>query len=71
MYTTDNRMRCPCCGGNRFVEAYQSGYGALAGESVLLGATLYHTVCLECGLVVGSFVKNPEKLIKKCNRKYG
>lgn len=61
---------CPYCGGTEMVEAYQSGYGAAVGvENKLGGASIYHIVCRNCGSVVRSFVKDPEKLLKMRDRR--
>ena len=61
---------CPFCGGTEFVEGYQGGYGALASkEGAWLGASLYHVICRDCGSIVRSYVKDPEKLVKKKNRR--
>ncbi len=61
---------CPYCNGTEFIEAKHSGYGALVScESEWLGAALYHVICRRCGSVVRSYVKDPEKLLKKKNRK--
>ena len=57
---------CPYCGGTEMVEAK---YGAVYGESAWSGQIMYHTVCRKCGSVVRSFVKEPEKLLKRKNRK--
>ena len=62
--------QCPFCGGKEFVEGYQSGYGAITGaESVWIGTSLHHVICRQCGSVVHSYVKNPEKLLKLRNRR--
>jgi len=61
-------MQCPFCGGTQFVEAKQSDYGAVYGESVWSGCALCHAICLDCGSVVRSYVKNPEKLLKREHR---
>ncbi len=61
---------CPFCNGNKFVKAKQTGYGALVScESMWLEGEIYHVICLRCGSVVRSYVKEPEKLIKKKDRK--
>ena len=60
---------CPYCGGNKMVLAYQTAYGAVSSTSNRLGGRpLYHSVCLRCGSVVRSFVKEPEKLLKRKDR---
>ncbi len=62
--------QCPYCGGTEMIEAYQTGYGAVSGTRHKLGGTpLYHTVCRRCGSVVRSFVKQPEKLLKRKDRR--
>ena len=62
--------RCPYCGGTEFTEAFQAAYGAVTATSNKLGGrALYHSVCLNCGSVVRSFVKEPEKLLKRSDRK--
>ncbi|MBR2520978.1 MAG: hypothetical protein IKE62_02190 [Oscillospiraceae bacterium] len=61
--------RCPYCGGTRMVEAFQTAYGAVSGTGhKLSGRPLYHSVCLKCGSVVRSFVKEPEMLLKRRDR---
>ena len=64
------KVNCPFCGGTEFAEGYQSGYGALTGtESIFASSTLYHIICRNCGSVVHSYVKNPEKILKWSNRR--
>ncbi|MBP5269456.1 MAG: hypothetical protein ILO42_00695 [Clostridia bacterium] len=61
---------CPYCGGNEMIEAYQSAYGALTAKSNPFGGcALYHAVCRRCGSVVRSFVKEPEKLLRRKDRR--
>ena len=61
---------CPYCGGIEFIEAYQDYYGAItAVENKLGGCALYHSVCRNCGSVVRSYVKDPEKLLNKKDRR--
>ena len=62
--------RCPYCGGVEMIECCQDGYGAVTALSHKLGGrTLYHTVCRKCGSVVRSYVKEPEKLLKRRDRR--
>ena len=61
---------CPWCGGSEMIEAYQSAYGALTAKgNPFGGCTIYHSVCRRCGSVVRSFVKEPEKLLRKKDRR--
>ena len=61
---------CPVCGGTEMIEAYQSAYGSItAVDNAFGGCSLYHSVCRNCGTVVRSYVKDPEKLLKKKDRR--
>ena len=61
---------CPFCGGGEFIEAYQDGYAAItAVGNVWGGQKLCHVVCRKCGSVVRSYVKDPEKLLKRKDRR--
>ena len=63
--------RCPYCGGSEIITTCQTAYGAVTNaESILHSAELYHSVCRNCGSVLRSFVKDPEKLLKKKDRRY-
>ena len=65
----DRYDRCPYCGGTEIIECYQTGYGAVTAVSNKLGGrALYHAVCRRCGSVVRSYVKEPEKLLKRKDR---
>lgn len=61
---------CPYCGGTEMIEVYQSAYGAVTAVGNSFGGrTLYHSVCRRCGSVVRSYVKEPEKLLKRRDRR--
>lgn len=60
---------CPFCGGTELIHAEQNSYGSIYGESMLTGCILRHIVCRNCGSVVHSYVDDPEKLLKRKNRK--
>ena len=61
---------CPYCGGSEIIEAYQSAYGSITAVSNMWGgANLCHSVCRGCGSVLRSYVKEPEKLLKRRDRK--
>lgn len=59
--------KCPYCGGKNFVSARQDGYANISADKTwtFKDQILYHTVCLDCGTVVRSYVKHPEELIIK------
>ena len=57
-------MKCPYCGKEEFVTGKQGAVYAGVKNSVLKERALYHEICVNCGTVVRSYVKNPEKLQK-------
>ena len=62
--------KCPYCGCTEIITAFQSAYGAITGEHHKLGGTaLYHSVCRDCGSVLRSYVKEPEKLLRRRDRR--
>ena len=61
---------CRYCGGTEFRTAFQTGYGSLeSAESFLKFTKIYHTICRDCGSVLRSYVADPEKLIKRKDRR--
>lgn len=63
-------MNCPFCGGTEIIESYQTGYATVtATNNMWGGVSLYHSICRNCGSVVRSYVKEPEKLLKRKDRK--
>ena len=61
--------RCPFCGYSEFIEARQMQGEAYVSGEAFLGQQLRHTICRNCGSVVRSYVEEPEKLLKKKNRR--
>ena len=62
---------CPYCFGNEFVEGKQDSSHAdmESTENMWYSGVIYHLVCLNCGSIVRSYVTNPEKMLKKKDRK--
>ena len=61
---------CPYCGSTEMIEAFQTGYGAIVATSNKFGGcSLRHSVCRKCGSIVRSYVKDPEKLLKRRDRR--
>ena len=56
--------KCPYCCGEETVIGRQTNYAAVASNKAILlkSEPLYHVICLKCGSVLRSYVKNPEKL---------
>lgn len=62
--------KCPYCGGNEIIEAYQNGYACITAKSNIWGGQqLCHSVCRNCGSIIRSYVKEPEKLLKRKDRR--
>ena len=63
-------VNCPFCGGTEVIESYQTGYASVTATNNMWGGVgLYHSICRNCGSVVRSYVKEPEKLLKRKDRK--
>ena len=61
---------CPYCGSTEMIESLQGGYAAVyAADHQIGGDTLYHTICRNCGSVLRSYVKEPEILLKRSERR--
>ena len=61
---------CRFCGGKEFITAFQTGYGSLeSAESLFKFSKIYHTICRDCGSVLRSYVVDPEKLLKRKERR--
>lgn len=61
-------MKCPYCGKEEFVTGKQGAAYAGITVSLLKERAVYHEICVNCGTIVRSYVKNPEKLRKKRER---
>lgn len=62
--------KCQYCGGEEFIEGRVSSYGGAYVETgALRVASLFATVCRDCGSVVRTFCKTPEKLYPKKDRR--
>jgi ribosomal protein L37E len=61
--------RCPFCGYGEFIEATHCGVEANVSGGAMFGQELKHLICRHCGSVVRSYVEEPEKLLKKKDRR--
>ena len=60
---------CSFCGNDVFMELTSSGYGGVQLQGATLGGELlYYSVCVKCGTVNRSYIKNPQKLVQKMNK---
>lgn len=70
MFSNVPYVSCPYCGGTEMIEAVQDGYASISPVgNIWRGTALYHSICRNCGTVVRSYVKDPEKLIRKKDRR--
>jgi len=53
-------INCPKCGGHEFASGKQTGYGKISPRPFGFGSAVFHTLCLDCGYILESYVKNPE-----------
>ena len=62
--------KCPYCRGTDMIEGVQGGYGAVSEVNHgFRGEALHHIICRNCGTVIRSYVKDPEKMFPKKERK--
>ena len=64
--------KCRFCGGEEFIEGRVGAYGGVyigAGPAGIHTAALFAIVCRDCGSVVRTFCKTPEKLYPKKDRR--
>lgn len=64
----ETQEKCPYCGNEEFIEGMQTAYGSVSPANEIFSfksQVLYHKICLNCGTVVKSYVKNPSALVKK------
>jgi predicted nucleic-acid-binding Zn-ribbon protein len=60
----EQQEKCPYCGGTELVTAKQApGIESAKKWINFKGQLLYHIICLNCGTVVRSYVKEPRKLL--------
>lgn len=60
--------KCQYCGNDKFVEGKQFSQGAVYPKNKFLTfhyQILYHIICVNCGAIVKSYVKNPKELMIK------
>ncbi|WP_270182097.1 transcription initiation factor TFIIIB [Alkalihalobacillus sp. CinArs1] len=54
---------CPKCGGTDLGKGKHSGYAVMTPmrRKLSLGSEIEHLLCTDCGFIIESYVKNPEK----------
>ena len=62
--------KCQYCGGEEFTEGRVASYGgAYVTTGGFCNSALYAIVCRDCGSVVRTFCKTPEKLYPRKERR--
>ena len=63
--------KCQYCGGDEFIEGPITSYGrdVSIATGVFSRVKLYASICCNCGSVVRTFCKKPEKLYPKKERR--
>lgn len=62
MKTTAKVTECPKCGGTELGKGKHSGYGVMYPDNKMsLGSEIEYIICTECGFIIESYVKKPEK----------
>lgn len=56
--------KCPYCRNTNFVKGFQTSGGRVVKSTFVIGQNLHHIICSNCGSIVRSYVKNPNKLKK-------
>ncbi|GKV69773.1 hypothetical protein NCCP2716_22710 [Sporosarcina sp. NCCP-2716] len=53
---------CPKCGSQELGRGKQNGYAVMSPVSkVRFGSAVEYLLCTDCGYIIESYVKNPEK----------
>lgn len=54
---------CPLCGCNEIGEGIQNNYAKVhpVGDFMSFGSDIIHYICTDCGYIIASRVKKPEK----------
>lgn len=64
----NEKTTCPYCGCTDIIVGKQAGYAAVIPEkekTIFHGQMLYHDICRQCGTIVRSYIKEPEKFAGK------
>jgi len=62
---------CPKCGGKELGKGKHSGYGTMYPDGKMsLGSDIEYIICTECGFIIESYVKKPEKFKEGTEKVY-
>ncbi|UOQ45593.1 transcription initiation factor TFIIIB [Halobacillus salinarum] len=56
-------INCPKCGSRELGKGKHSGYAVMvpSEKALSLGSDIEYILCTDCGLIIESYVKKPEK----------
>lgn len=63
MEKLQNIEKCPYCGAEEFADAKSRFVSPI--DDGFHGSVLYHTICLNCGSVIRSYIKDIKPFINK------
>ena len=59
-----NIDKCPFCGSRNIGEGYQDGYATVRVKNkIFRSSQINYIICADCGSVLRSYVKEPEKFL--------
>ncbi|MGE7094302.1 transcription initiation factor TFIIIB [Lysinibacillus sp. NPDC048646] len=62
MNQSTRATECPKCGGKELGQGKHNGYAAMHPDNKLsFGSDVVYIICTECGFIIESYVKKPEK----------
>ncbi|MCL1702233.1 transcription initiation factor TFIIIB [Lysinibacillus sp. Bpr_S20] len=62
MKNSTKATECPKCGGTELGKGKHNGYAVMYPENKMsIGSTVEYIICTECGFIIESYVKKPEK----------
>ncbi|MBT2684762.1 transcription initiation factor TFIIIB [Bacillus sp. ISL-37] len=63
MIPVNYAKECPKCGGTEIGKGKHAGYAVMYPENKVmsLGSEILYVICTDCGFIIESYVKKPEK----------
>ncbi|HLR70762.1 MAG TPA: transcription initiation factor TFIIIB [Pseudogracilibacillus sp.] len=62
MRQTEKSTACPKCGGDELGKGKQTNMDVMYPDNKMsFGSNIEHIICTDCGLIIESYVKKPEK----------
>ena len=63
MDRSTNKFKCPKCGKTELGKGTHSGYAVISpvNKKFSFGSDIEYILCTDCGFIIESYVKSPEK----------